>query len=1087
MGLFEGEPDICEEGGSGLILPIFPGEQQLYKPARAFLYFMVLSWCFIGVAIIADIFMAAIEAVTSQRKDWRLRNGQVITVKVWNDTVANLTLMALGSSAPEILLNVLEIIGEDFYSGELGPSTIVGSAAFNLMVIIAVCVLVIPDGESRTISHPEPFFITAFFSVFAYIWLVIILSCSSPDRVTPAEGVITFLFFPLLVLVAWLADVGILSSRKVEEEDHDLVQQKILEAGYSLTQEEVKKLARLKTAEMDSSQKSYAQYRCEVGTFGYGKSISPKDLCVGFLSARYCFHNGMKALLLEVEKTGENPNQVMETRVGFEYSTRDGTMRHEDGHYQAANGFGEIPAGQQYGEILIQRKPGDLESELAVDGFKQSGTEPDAPYFYVELVHVCKLAVPSAGNALRRLNTGDTDQIKDLTNQTPIPILPEHRRTQVVIDDRQGAGQLRFHQPEMDVPAPELDTAVRIKVRRMNGTQGEVGCHFATESDTAKAGLDFQHTEGDLLFPAGVAELNIDVTIYKKTPGRVRNLFYVIIGEIPGRSPVIADDYSVCTVTIHEGKSLVGTSHKVLNVLQSGLVMDSLLQGGKDWADQFSAALRPGNGDEADKEQATMGDWTLHAITLPWKLLFALTPPTSYCNGWATFFVGLGFIGLITGLIGDLARLMGCCMLVSDQITAITFVALGTSLPDTFASKVAAVQDPTADAAIGNVTGSNSVNVFLGLGLPWMMASIKWAIRGPNDLWRRRYPEQSKVYPEGGFIVIAGDLTFSVVIFSICCVAVLATLLFRRATFQAELGGPLGVKTNTSIFFVMLWLFYISLASWKVVQGDNVPAGKLVVAVLVGLCVVVLGMISVSTMLYCWQSMRQSRKEEMREVIEEMHHLHEDLTKMQADMNGFHIGGRCSVLKSATPGAFSSEASGRRSSATFLPAASAPFFTAGSLLNGNRRYQPLKERVPLTRHLSILQNGYHGQGNGTVMPTLVGASRPSMLLPNDGDNPQSERGSDIAELHMAEAVANLREHIEAMNTVCCAMESQLARQDGSGDAPRTHVKLKKICTSKKSRVKKGVSQSAEAVENSPVAKIGHTVSCGPAGTGGDKE
>jgi len=28
-----------------------------------------------------------------------------------------------------------------------------------------------------------------------------------------------------------------------------------------------------------------------------------------------------------------------------------------------------------------------------------------------------------------------------------------------------------------------------------------------------------------------------------------------------------------------------------------------------------------------------------------------------------------------------------------------------------------------ADAAIGNITGSNSVNVFLGLGLPWVIAA----------------------------------------------------------------------------------------------------------------------------------------------------------------------------------------------------------------------------------------------------------------------------------------------------------------------------------------------------------------------------
>ena len=65
----------------------------------------------------------------------------------------------------------------------------------------------------------------------------------------------------------------------------------------------------------------------------------------------------------------------------------------------------------------------------------------------------------------------------------------------------------------------------------------------------------------------------------------------------------------------------------------------------------------------------------------------------------------------------------------TQQVTAITIVALGTSLPDTFASKIAAVNEKTADNAIGNVTGSNSVNVFLGLGIPWIIAAIYHAIK----------------------------------------------------------------------------------------------------------------------------------------------------------------------------------------------------------------------------------------------------------------------------------------------------------------------------------------------------------------------
>ena len=44
-----------------------------------------------------------------------------------------------------------------------------------------------------------------------------------------------------------------------------------------------------------------------------------------------------------------------------------------------------------------------------------------------------------------------------------------------------------------------------------------------------------------------------------------------------------------------------------------------------------------------------------------------------------------------------------------------------------FASKTAAIAEPFADASIVNITGSNSVNVFLGLGLPWAIAAIYWA------------------------------------------------------------------------------------------------------------------------------------------------------------------------------------------------------------------------------------------------------------------------------------------------------------------------------------------------------------------------
>ncbi|TMS02182.1 Sodium/calcium exchanger 1 [Larimichthys crocea] len=125
-------------------------------------------------------------------------------------------------------------------------------------------------------------------------------------------------------------------------------------------------------------------------------------------------------------------------------------------------------------------------------------------------------------------------------------------------------------------------------------------------------------------------------------------------------------------------------------------------------------------------------DYIMHFLTVFWKVLFAFVPPTEYWNGWACFIVSISLIGVLTAVTGDLASHFGCTIGLKDSVTAVVFVALGTSVPDTFASKVAAIQDQYADASIGNVTGSNAVNVFLGIGVAWTIAAGCLALQGPE-------------------------------------------------------------------------------------------------------------------------------------------------------------------------------------------------------------------------------------------------------------------------------------------------------------------------------------------------------------------
>merc|ERR1711934_34159 len=116
----------------------------------------------------------------------------------------------------------------------------------------------------------------------------------------------------------------------------------------------------------------------------------------------------------------------------------------------------------------------------------------------------------------------------------------------------------------------------------------------------------------------------------------------------------------------------------------------------------------------------------------------------------------------------------------------------------------AAVHDSNADASIGNITGSNSVNVFLGLGLPWTIACIYYAIL-----------DEDKGILTQDFVVEAGSLGFSVVVFCLCSAAAFSILLLRRLPC---IGGELGANDSicgrlcqwaSTISLIGLWLLYI--------------------------------------------------------------------------------------------------------------------------------------------------------------------------------------------------------------------------------------------------------------------------------------
>ncbi|CAM4792636.1 unnamed protein product [Rotaria magnacalcarata] len=799
----------------GILLP-FGLEACMSIQLRAVLYFIFLLYLFLGIAIVADIFMSSIETITSRKRKIRYpdptENDKYLTVEVriWNDTVANLTLMALGSSSPEILLSIIEIIGNRFEAGELGPGTIVGSAAYNLLMICAICISAIKAPEARRIKLYSVFMVTSFFGFFAYIWMFIVLSIVSKDVVDLWEAVITFLMFPLVVIIAFLAEKNFYASKKIdmEEEEQTLIltppehdengsprsfrKDELLQFLRDLGQTtnlSLEDKAQLFAAKLsETMHRSRMQYRIQGSrmlTGGkslflnlpdklqeiYERAIKPQPFDGCFptdheLASRkptlpkIDIIDDARVAILEFASSSygvlerEQRVTIEVVRYGFTNSVI---------HFRLDTIDGTATAGEDYVKLSEEFKMerGQQEKRITIHVIDDNQWEPDETFFV-------KLSLPEGEETRAKLGSKTIALVTIINDDEP--------------------GFIEFE--ESITLVKESIGKAEIKLVRSNGADGRVSVHYRTKDIDAVATKDYEPAQSEIIFEHGEISKIIAISIMNDLEAEKDESFAVELYDPTGGAQL--GKHIKTVVTIINDDDYKTMANRMASLVQ--VDMDKLSVTKTSWGQQFRDAMNVNGG---DLETAKFGHYIGHALAFFWKVLFALVPPTAIAGGWLTFFVSLLFIALLTAIVGDVAAIFGCLVGLKDSITAISFVALGTSLPDTFASMIAAKNSKTADDAIGNVTGSNSVNVFLGLGLPWLIAASYW---------------ESKNLP---FTVKAGDLSFSVLVFSVCCILSMSVLILRRyfSVFgKAELGGPVIPKYVCSIFFIFLWIGYLTLS-----------------------------------------------------------------------------------------------------------------------------------------------------------------------------------------------------------------------------------------------------------------------------------
>merc|ERR1711970_358594 len=707
----------CDDG---LLIPLWPGTDNMSlgdRFGRGLLYAVLMIYLFIGVAIASDKFMESIEMITAQEKevsvkDRRTGKTQVIIVKVWNETVANLTLMALGSSAPEIMLSVIEIWAKNFKAGDLGPGTIVGSAAFNLFMIIGLCQYVIPDDEVRKIKHLRVFFVTATWSVFAYIWLYLILGPISYGKVEVWEGVVTFLFFPATVYTAFIADrrmlfykyfdkkyrakkgvivqseKGDVENRAQEKfrefEDLDEIDPVLAEFERS-RREYINAMKRIRLENpnislidletkareevMSKGPKSRAYYRAQATRKMAGKEDANKAFKKQLAAEAEAAKADEEAAAAEAAKALEKRDDgvcriffdpphytVMESAGTFEativreggdmnetiqvdYKTEDGTASHEGDYIEA---IGTLTFG-----------PGETQKMVTLEVLDDDVFEEDE-HFYIRISNLRR----KDAKPFKEIEVEGEDGKK--TMQANCQLGTPHMATIMILDDDH-SGIFGFENVEAEIV--ESVGAFELKVQRISGARGKVAIPFNTEDGTAKDGAHYEAQEGEIIFENEENEKILSIVITDEESYEKNLIMYVEIGEprhiaegkegegvdyseLDAKSPEelteeekvallgrpCHGDNSRIMVRIRESKEFKSSVDKMMQKANN-----SMMVGSSSWLDQFTDAFtvqaeddddeEGEEGEEGEEKMPSCGDYIMHFLTLPWKLIFAFIPP----------------------------------------------------------------------------------------------------------------------------------------------------------------------------------------------------------------------------------------------------------------------------------------------------------------------------------------------------------------------------------------------------------------------------------------------------------------------------
>lgn len=159
--------------------------------ALVFPYALGTLYFFVAIAIVCDeLFVPALEEIAAM---WNL-----------SDDVAGATLMAAGGSAPELATS---LIGT-FTGSDVGFGTIVGSAVFNVLFVIACCVLWTPKEMAPLELTGWPLGRDCLYYAFTLLMVAVVFGWNSPEIIEGWEACFLLaLYFGYILVMKYNEDL----------------------------------------------------------------------------------------------------------------------------------------------------------------------------------------------------------------------------------------------------------------------------------------------------------------------------------------------------------------------------------------------------------------------------------------------------------------------------------------------------------------------------------------------------------------------------------------------------------------------------------------------------------------------------------------------------------------------------------------------------------------------------------------------------------------------------------------------------------------------------------------------------------------